>query len=163
MIKLIVKIVVMNVIIVKIYFCKKSIMECYDCKLKYCLKCGKNFGENNICNLCKNIYSQGKAFCNSIHTSINAFFNIENSLETNNKMSQNLNFFYQSTLIFFSELLESLEKYNLIIIQPLEDYKQNLNQFNESILSDFNFLLKKYNNSKEKLIKTQRRFYASKQ
>ena len=117
----------------------------------------------HIIYLCKNIYSQGKAFCNSIHTSINAFFNIENSLETNNKMSQNLNFFYQSTLIFFSELLESLEKYNLIIIQPLEDYKQNLNQFNESILSDFNFLLKKYNNSKEKLIKTQRRFYASKQ
>ena len=40
----------------KNYFCKKSIMECYDCKLKYCMKCGINFGENNICNLCKNIY-----------------------------------------------------------------------------------------------------------
>ena len=113
--------------------------------------------------LSKSIYSQGKNFCSSIINVINSFFDIEKSIESNNKMSQNLNFYYQSTLIFFSDFLESLEKYNLIIIQPLEDYKQTLSQFNESMLSDFNLLLKRYNNSKEKIIKSQRRYYAAKQ
>ncbi len=113
--------------------------------------------------LSKSIYSQGKNFCNSIINVINTFFDVEKSIESNNKMSQNLNFYYQSTLIFFSDFLESLEKYNLIIVQPLEDYKQTLKQFNESMLSDFNLLLRKYNISKEKIIKSQRRYYASKQ
>jgi hypothetical protein len=118
--------------------------------------------EHMIC-LSKSIYSQGKYFCSSIVKEINTFFDIEKSIESNNKMSQNLNFYYQSTLIFFSDFLDSLEKYNLIIVQPLEDYKQTLKQFNDSMLSDFNLLLRKYNNSKEKIIKSQRRYYASKQ
>ena len=61
--------------------------------------------EHMIC-LSKSIYSQGKYFCSSIVKEINTFFDIEKSIESNNKMSQNLNFYYQSTLIFFSDFLD---------------------------------------------------------
>ena len=115
----------------------------------------------NISNVFKIIYSQGINFHSSLKKTINNFFDESKVFEAKSLMGQNLNFFYQSILLLLNNLNEMFQKFKLIIIEPLEEYKVKLNNFNNSILSDYNLLIKKYYNSKEKVTKTQRQFYHS--
>ena len=115
----------------------------------------------NISNVFKIIYSQGINFHSSLKKTINTFFDESKVFEAKSLMGQNLNFFYQSILILLNNLNEMFQKFKLILIEPLEEYKVKLNNFNNSILSDYNLLVKKYYNSKEKVTKTQRQFYHS--
>ncbi len=115
----------------------------------------------NISNVFKIIYSQGINFHSSLKKTINNFFDESKVFEAKSLMGQNLNFFYQSILILLNNLNEMFQKLKLILIEPLEEYKVKLNNFNNSIISDYNLLVKKYYNSKEKVIKTQRQFYHS--
>ena len=102
----------------------------------------------NISNVCKNIYLQGINFYSSLKNTINSFFDESKVFEVNSLMGQNLTFFYQSILILLNSLNETFQKFKLILIEPMEEYKIKLNNFNNSILKDYNLLIKKYFNSK---------------
>ena len=115
----------------------------------------------NISNVCKNIYLQGINFYSSLKNTINSFFDESKVFEVNSLMGQNLTFFYQSILILLNSLNETFQKFKLILIEPMEEYKIKLNNFNNSILTDYNLLIKKYFNSKEKVLMSQRQYYSS--
>ena len=115
----------------------------------------------NISNVCKNIYSQGMNFYSSLKSTINSFFDESKVFEVNSLMGQNLTFFYQSILILLKSLNETFQKFKLILIEPMEEYKTKLNNFNNSILTDYNLLIRKYLNTKEKVLISQRQYYSS--
>jgi len=127
--------------------------------LKYISKSEKKINDlssffNEINSNCLNLYK-------SISKKLTSFFDISKVSEVITKTDQNMTFFYQTSLIFLNNLSDIIEKFNHIIIAPLNEFKINYIKENNSIKNDFLLLLKDYKNQKRKLISYQKKYYNS--
>ena len=127
--------------------------------LKYISKSEKKINDlssffNEINSNCLNLYK-------SISKKLTSFFDISKVSEVITKTDQNMTFFYQTSLIFLNNLSDIIEKFNHIIIAPLNEFKINYIKENNIIKNDFLLLLKDYKNQKRKLISYQKKYYNS--
>ena len=115
----------------------------------------------NLSNYFNEIINQGNNFYNNVLNSINNFFTEDKLLEANSKIGQTLNFFYQSNIIFLNNLKNILKNYKQKLIIPLEEQKIQLNEANNSFINEYNKIINKVKNSKNKVLKCQKDYYIS--
>ena len=127
--------------------------------LKYISKSEKKIGD--LSSFFNDIYSNCLNLCKTINKKLTSFFDISKVSEVITKTDQNMTFFYQTSLIFLNNLFEIIEKFNHIIITPLNDFKMDYIKENNSIKKDFLLLLKDYKNQKKKLLLYQKNYYNS--
>ena len=115
--------------------------------LKYISKSEKKI--NDLSSFFNDIYSNCLNLYKTITKKLTSFFDISKVSEVITKTDQNMTFFYQTSLIFLNNLFDIIEKFNHIIITPLNDFKMNYIKENNSIKKDFLLLLKDYKNQKK--------------
>ena len=114
---------------------------------------------NDLSSFLNDIYSNCLNLYKSTIKKLSSFFDISKVSDVTTKTDQNLTFFYQTSLIFLNNLSDIIEKFNLIIITPLNEFKINYTKENNLIKKDFLLLLKDYKNEKKKLISFQKQYY----
>ena len=116
---------------------------------------------NNLTNFLIELYSSGVSFYKSVNKKLSSFFDISKVSEVTTKIDQNINFFYQTSQILLNSIQVSLDKFNLVLLTPLKEFKLNYEKGNEQILKEFNSLSNDFKNIKQKVITAQKRLYTS--
>ena len=116
---------------------------------------------NNLTNFLIELYSSAVSFYKSVNKKLSSFFDISKVSEVTTKIDQNINFFYQTSQILLNSIQVSLDKFNLVLLTPLKEFKLNYEKGNEQILKEFNSLSNDFKNIKQKVITAQKRLYTS--
>jgi len=116
---------------------------------------------NDLINFISDLHSNGISFYKSVNKKLTSFFDISKVSDVTTKIDQNMKFFYQTSKIFLNNLQVSLDKFNLIILIPLIEFKSNYEKGNFQIKKDLDKLLNDFKNIKQKVISSQKRFYSS--
>ena len=116
---------------------------------------------NDLSSFLNNIYSDCLNLYKSTSKKLTSFFDVSKVSEVITKTDQNMIFFYQTSLIFLNSFSNIIEKFNHIIIIPLNEYKINYTKENNIIKKDFLLLLKDFKKEKRKLIFYQNKYYKS--
>ena len=114
---------------------------------------------NDLINFISDLHSNGISFYKSVNKKLTSFFDISKVSDVTTKIDQNMKFFYQTSKIFLNNLQVSLDKFNLIILIPLIEFKSNYEKGNFQIKKDLDKLLNDFKNIKQKVISSQKRFY----
>ena len=130
-----------------------------DLLLKYISSSEKKL--NDLSSFFNEIYSNSLNLNKSVTKNLSSFFDTSKISEVITKTDQNMIFFYQTSLLFLNNLSEIIEKFNHIIINPLNDFKKNYIKQNNKIKNDFLSLLKDLKKEKRKLINYQKEYYDS--
>ena len=116
---------------------------------------------NDLINFISDLHSDGISFYKSVDKKLTSFFDISKVSDVITKIDQNMIYFYQTSKIFLNNLQVSLDKFNLIILIPLIEFKSNYEKGNFQIKKDLDKLLNDFKNIKQKVISSQKRFYSS--
>ena len=116
---------------------------------------------NDLSSFLSDIYSNCLNICKSTSKKLSSFFDDSKISNITTKTDQNITFFYQTSNIFLEKFSDIMEKFNHIIITPLNNFKINYTKENNDIKNDFLLLLKDYKNEKKKLIAYQKKYYNS--
>ena len=116
---------------------------------------------NDLSSFLSDIYSNCLNIYKSATKKLSSFFDESNISDVTTKTDQNMTFFYQTSSIFLENFSDIMEKFNHIIITPLNNFKINYIKENNDIKNDFLLLLKDYKNEKKKLIAYQKKYYNS--
>ena len=106
-----------------------------DLLLKYISSSEKKL--NDLSSFFNEIYSNSLNLNKSVTKNLSSFFDTSKISEVITKTDQNMIFFYQTSLLFLNNLSEIIEKFNHIIINPLNDFKKNYIKKNNKIKNDF--------------------------
>ena len=116
----------------------------------------------NLIKFFQEIYLKNLNYYQSINNIINSFFDEKKLLESQNQLEQNLNFFYQITLIYLKNFKENLiENFNNKIIIPLNEEKKILENNNNILLNSLKTINNRYKEIKKDLLKIQKKYFIS--
>ena len=131
----------------------------YERLLKYISSSEKKI--NDLSSFFNELYSNLLNLYKLSTKKLTSFFDISKASEVITKSDQNMTFFYQTSLLFLNNLSDIIEKFNHIIITPINDYTTNYIKENKTIRKDFLLLLKDYKKEKQNLISYQKEYYDS--
>ena len=97
----------------------------------------------------KDIYSNIIQFKESLSEKINL---LKNTFKNNSKIDDYIQFFYDSTLIHLYKMSENLEKYNELIIAPLNDFKIEYDNKTLLYINNLSSLRKAFDEERNKVI-----------
>ena len=116
----------------------------------------------NLIKFFQEIYLKNLNYYQSINNIINSFFDEKKLLESQNQLEQNLNFFYQITLIYLKNFKENLiENFNNKIIIPLNEEKKIVENNNNILLNSLKTINNRYKEIKKDLLKIQKKYFIS--
>ena len=116
----------------------------------------------NLIKFFQEIYLKNLNYYQSINNIINSFFDEKKLLESQNQLEQNLNFFYQITLIYLKNFKENLiENFNNKIIIPLNEEKKVVENNNNILLNSLKTINNRYKEIKKDLLKIQKKYFIS--
>ena len=116
---------------------------------------------NDLISFLDEIYLNCSNFSKLTTKKLSSFFDESQVSNVITKIDQNIKLFYQNSTIFFNKLIDIMEKFNLIIILPLKEFKDNYIKENLKTKEELTSIINDYKFHKKKLSSYQKKYYLS--